>query len=328
MGKWIARLLAVLLLLGAAGAGAFFYGLSLFDGPGPLAQASVVIIPKGAGLQGAARSLEQAGVISDARLFDFGVWRYHETGRLKAGEYAFTPHQSGHDIMEMMRKGETLVHKLTIPEGSTVKQVVEILTAEEALAGNVGPLPPEGSLLPETYHFSRDDSRAEILTRMERAMTQTLETLWAGRVGNLPLKNRHEALILASIVERETALTTERPHIAAIFLNRLKRGMKLQSDPTTIYGLSDGLGVLDRPLTHQDLESALPWNTYVIPGLPPSPIANPGKAALQAVLHPDNSDDLYFVADGSGGHAFAKTLTDHNRNVSQWRALEKSGSPK
>jgi len=203
---------------------------------------------------------------------------------------------------------------------------MELVRDADYLAGDITRRPAEGMLMPETLHLSRDDLRDDVLARLERSMTQVLDQLWANRAPGLPLATKEEALVLASIVERETAIPAERPHVAAVFENRLKIGMRLQTDPTVIYGLSDGMGVLSRPLNHDDLSAQHPWNTYVISGLPPTPIAVPGKGAIEAVLHPSVSDDLYFVANGGGGHSFAKTLAEHNVNVTRLRHMEVTGS--
>jgi UPF0755 protein len=220
-----------------------------------------------------------------------------------------------------MVQGRTVIHKLTIAEGLTVKRALELVAQADYLAGGISHVPAEGMILPDTWHLSRDDLRQPLVDRMERSMEQNLNQLWARRAPDLPLKTKEEALVLASIVERETAVPAERPHIAQVFENRLRLGMRLQSDPTVIYGLSNGLGVMDRPLTHDDLSARHPWNTYVIDGLPPTPIAIPGKASIEAVLHPLPGQDLYFVANGAGGHAFARSLAEHNKNVAHWRHL-------
>ena len=211
-------------------------------------------------------------------------------------------------------------HRLTIPEGLTSRQISLLLLRPELLGGDL-PTIEEGSLLPQTYAFERGTAPAAIVARAKAAMDKALTETWAARVPDLPLASPREALILASIVERETAKPEERPRVAAVFLNRLRQGMRLQSDPTVVYAASNGAGVLDRPISRADLDRDSPFNTYKIKGLPPSPIAAPGLAAIQAVLRPATTDDLYFVADGTGGHAFARTLEDHNRNVARWRAL-------
>lgn len=328
MKKWFLTVAVLLIVIG----GTVSFGLwqwltSAFDAEGPLVANRVVVIPKGLGTRAIARKLADEGVIQEPLVFLAGV-RLAETGtRLKAGEYEFPARVSTRQAMEILMKGETAAHWLTIPEGLTSKQIVRLINAADSLQGTIDVIPDEGTLLPETYHYSLDEDRNVLVLRMSRAMTECLDALWEGRQENLPLQSRAEAVVLASIVERETALASERPHVAAVFINRLRRGMKLQSDPTTIYGLSDGMGVLNRPLTRKDLASTHAYNTYAIDGLPPGPIANPGRESLAAVLNPIKSDDLYFVADGSGGHVFARTLAEHNRNVARWRQIEKGEKP-
>ena len=240
---------------------------------------------------------------------------------LKAGEYRFPAHASLAQVIEQLTQGRTVVHKLTVPEGLTSIEVLQLVDNAEALAGDPPPPPPEGSLLPETYFYSYGDTRVALLQRMQAAMQETLKGLWDARKPGLPLATPEQALTLASIVEKETALPTERPHIAGLFLNRLKRGMRLQSDPTVAYGLTNGEAPLGHEISRADLDSDTPFNTYRIEGLPPHPIANPGRAAIAAVLQPEDTRDLYFVADGTGGHVFSETLEQHNRNVRRWRAL-------
>ena len=292
-----------------------------FTRPGPLAEATNVVIAKGSGLEAIARQLAAAGVVPDPYSFVIGAKLRQVT--LKAGEYAFPAHVTPRDAMAMMADGRTVVHKLTIAEGLTVRQVLQEVEEAEYLAGTVSRKPAEGSLLPETWHLSRDDSRDEVVARMEKSMRQMLDQAWAGRAPDLPLTSKEQVLVLASIVERETGVKSERPLVAAVFLNRLRLGMRLQSDPTVIYGVSGKLGVMDRPISRADLDNPHPWNTYVHDGLPPTPIANPGRASIEAVLNPAKSDALYFVADGTGGHVFARTLDEHNRNVAKWRKIER-----
>jgi UPF0755 protein len=323
MARTLARLFGfgfILLLAAAAGA---FLAWRHFEAPGPLERETVILVPKGSGVEAIARQLDEAGALKSPLIFSTVARLTGAGARLKAGEYALPPGISPAGIMDLLRRGQTVVHRLTVPEGSTARQVLALVQAAEALSGPLPAVPPEGSLLPETYHFSRGDSRAELIGRMSRAMSQLVDELWAGRDPAFPLKTKTELVTLASIVERETGIPEERPKVAGVFLNRLARGMRLQSDPTTIYGVSEGLGVLDRPLSRRDLDSEHMWNTYVIPGLPPSPIANPGRASLEAVLRPAKTDALYFVADGSGGHAFARTLEEHNQNVAKLRRLER-----
>lgn len=293
-----------------------------FTRPGPLADAATVVIPRGAGLEAIAHKLASSGVVYDPYSFMVGVKMRQAT--LKAGEYAFPAHVTAEEAVAMMAEGRTVVHKLTIAEGLTTKQVLALVREADYLTGDIARQPAEGALLPETWHLSRDDSRDEVVTRMEKSMRQLLDQLWATRAEGLPIHSKEQALILASIVERETGIKAERPMVAAVFENRLRLGMRLQSDPTVTYGLTEGMGVLDRPISRADLENPHRWNTYVIDGLPPTPIANPGRASLEAVLHPADTDALYFVADGTGGHAFAKSLDEHNRNVANWRKVEKA----
>jgi UPF0755 protein len=243
--------------------------------------------------------------------------------QLKAGEFAFPARVSPHDAAAIIASGRTVVRRLTLAEGITVVQAVALLRAAEGMDGDVASVPAEGELLPDTYFYSWGDSRERMLARQRRAMMELLNELWAKRAPDLPVKTPQEALVLASIVEKETAVADERPRIAAVFLNRLKRGMRLQADPTTIYGLTQGKAPLDRPLSRADLEARNAWNTYVIDGLPPTPIAIPGRAALAAVLNPIASADLYFVSDGNGRHVFAASLAEHNRNVGRLRQIER-----
>lgn len=315
----IVFVLAVVAVAGATWAG--LEGHRRFTRPGPLGEATNVLIAKGSGLEAIARQLAAAHVVPDP--YSFMVGAKLRRVALKAGEYAFPAHVTPQEAMALMAEGRTVVHKLTIAEGLTIRQILQEVAEADYLAGSVSHVPAEGTLLPETWHLSRDDSRDEVVARMEKSMRMALDQAWAGRAADLPLKGKEQALVLASIVERETGLTSERPLVAAVFLNRLRQGMKLQSDPTVIYGVSEKLGVLDRPISRADLDNPHPWNTYVHDGLPPTPIANPGRASIEAVLHPAQSDALYFVADGSGGHVFARSLDQHNKNVANWRKVEK-----
>jgi UPF0755 protein len=321
MMRWIIRLAVVLALAGMAAGGFLLWAHSRLGTPGPAPAAVTVVIPHGTGSSAIAQQLQDAGVIDASWLFLLGT---RMTGKqpLQAGEYAFPAQISLASVIDMMRRGQVVIHKLTIAEGLTVQQILTQLRQADGLSGKISLPPEEGSLMPQTYYYSLGDSRDAVLARMGRAMTENLEELWPKRARSLAL-NKIEALTLASIVERETALPEERPHVAAVFLNRLKLHMRLQSDPTAIYALSNGQGVLDRPLKHDDLAIRSPYNTYVADGLPPGPICNPGRASLAAVLNPATSDDLYFVADGTGGHIFAKTLAEHNRNVTRWRVINK-----
>ncbi len=323
MRRVVRRALLAIALVTAFGAGGLYWLRAAFDAPGPLAEPVTLVLPRGAGVDEIARRLAEAGVIARPRVFVLGV-RLAGTGRaLRAGEYAFPAAVSPRGVMEILLSGRTVARRLTVPEGLTSHQVIALVAAAEGLSGKVPPVPAEGSLLPETYHYSYGDARAALVARMERAMKTLLDSLAAKRAPPTPLADMREVVVLASIVEKETARADERPHIAGVFLNRLRRGLRLQSDPTVVYALTEGRGPLDRPLTRADLAVDSPYNTYRVRGLPPGPIANPGRAAILAVLNPTDTDDLYFVADGKGGHVFARTLAEHNRNVRRWRKLQK-----
>lgn len=316
------RRLTALALVAAVVAVALALAWHLYTRPGPLAAARTLVVPRGAGAMAIARQLEGAGVVGSAHVFALGA-RLVDGGALKAGEYTFPAAVSARGAVALLRSGRTVVRRLTVAEGLTVVQVLALLGEAEGLSGDVSTPPAEGSLMPETYHYSHGDSREAVLLRMREAMAQAVDGLWRRRPPDLPLADPQEAVILASIVERETAVPGERPRVAAVFLNRLRLGMRLQSDPTVIYAVSAGGGVLGRPLSRADLADSSPYNTYVHGGLPPGPIANPGEGALAAVLAPLKTDELYFVADGTGGHVFASTLAEHNRNVARWRRLER-----
>jgi UPF0755 protein len=297
--------------------------LKCFEAPGPLAEERVVVVPRGSGLAGIAQRLEDGGVIADALVFRLAV-RFEGAARtLKAGEYSFPAAVSMRGAMELLQSGKTVVRRVTFPEGMTSSELIDLLNAADGMTGEIAAVPPEGALLPETYHYALDDPREMILARMQAGRDEALTTLWPRRAERLPLQTPEEALVLASIVEKETGVADERPLVAGVFVNRLRKGMPLQSDPTVVYGITNGSGPLGRALTRQDLQTPSPYNTYTNKGLPPGPIANPGRAAIEAVLNPVETDYLYFVADGSGGHAFARTLDEHNRNVAKWRQLQR-----
>lgn len=329
--------------------GGLLFGRMQFDKPGTLEQARTVTIDRGAGVRDIAERLQREGVISSKWLFVAGVWLNREGGSLKAGEYAIPPRASMREVMDLLVDGRSVVYRLTIPEGLTSQQVVACLTADsvpegedilgltedqesncrEAASVLVGPapaVPPEGAILPETYAFSRGDSRANILNLMMRERDRVLTEVWARRAPDLPIANIDELATLASIVEKETSLADERTRVAAVFINRLRLNMRLQSDPTFIYGVYGGAGKPDGYVpTAKDRDTPTPYNTYTIDGLPPGPIANPGRASLEAVANPSRTRDLFFVADGTGGHAFAETYDEHLRNVARWREINAGG---
>jgi len=317
-------LLIAVLALGAAAAGAW-WGYKQFTAPGPLAADTTVVVPRGSSIATIANLLADAGVIEDRFLFRLGVRLFGRQKPLRAGEYLFAAGISPQGAMQQMIEGRQIQHRLTIAEGLTNRETLELVAAAPGLSGDMpglASLGPEGALLPETYFFVLGDSRVDLVARMKASMEEALAELWPARAEGLPFRDAKEALILASIVEKETGLPEERPHVAAVFLNRLAKGMALQSDPTVIYAITQGRSKLDRALSTKDLAIDSPFNTYLMPGLPPAPIANPGRAAIEAVLHPAQSDDLYFVADGTGGHVFAKTLAEHNKNVAAWRKIQ------
>lgn len=325
LGRVLRRTLVLFLVIGVLASGAaiglVFWAQDIYQAPGPLqAQADVVIEP-GSSLQNIASRLQSAGVIDHPKVF-IGMLRYlDQHTHLKAGEYRFTPGLSQAEVADILISHQVVEHLITIPEGLTVAEIFQIIEQDGALAGPMPAKPAEGTLLPETYQYRRGDSRASLVERLQAQMALTVQTLWESRAENLPYKTPDEAVVLASIVEKETGVAAERAHIAGVFINRLEKGMRLQSDPTIVYALTQGTGPLGRALTRQDWKFDSPYNTYQNTGLPPGPIANPGRDALQAALQPMQTKDLYFVADGTGGHAFAETLNQHNRNVAKWRRI-------
>ena len=312
----------VVAVLGAGGL--LYYGSTQFESPGPLAQNTTFEVREGAGLIEIAEGLERRSIVSDARIFRFGVQSAIGDDTLKHGEYEIEANASMREIMELFRSGEGIEYAVTLPEGLTVHQIFERLAAHEQLQGDLPEaMPPEGSLMPDTYRFRRGTTRQAIVDQMMAAQTRLIDQVWERRDPDLPIETREEFVTLASIVEKETGRADERSRVAAVFLNRLRQGMRLQSDPTIIYGMFGGEGrPADRPIYRSDIDTPTDYNTYTIDGLPPGPIANPGRAALEAVANPSDTDDLYFVADGTGGHAFATNLDDHTRNVARWREIE------
>lgn len=312
--------------------GGAYYAFSIYQGPGPLTTNTNFIVRNGAGLGEIANRLESNNIISDQRIFRWLTATYlHDGETLRAGEYEIKAGASMKDIMELLKSGKSILYSVTLPEGLTIRQMFNKLQADTVLEGDLpSALPPEGSLRPDTYKFTRGTKRTEIIQQMEAAQTKLVEQIWEKRDSSVQLANKQDFVTLASIVEKETGLADERAHVASVFLNRLGKGMRLQSDPTVIYGLFGGEGKpADRPIYQSDLKKDTPYNTYLIKGLPPTPIANPGRDALEAVANPWKTQDLYFVADGTGGHVFAATLDEHNANVRRWRKLvaEKGEDP-
>ena len=313
-----------LLVVTLLGIGALIYFVKLeFDKPGPLQTSEIVAIPKGLGVIAIAARLERQGVITNRLVFSSTVRYFNVQTKLKAGEYQFPKHASMRDVLDRMVEGKAIMYSVTIPEGFTSSQVVDRLNNNNKLVGELTEIPAEGSLLPDTYRFNRGTARQEIIDRMQAGLDKFVQKLWTQRAPGLPINNTKEAIVLASIVEKETGRADERSRIAGVFVNRLNKGMRLQSDPTIIYGITNGKGPLGRPIYRSDIDKPTAYNTYHIDGLPPTPIANPGRAAIEAVLNPAKTDALYFVADGTGGHEFTSTLNDHNRAVTRWRAIER-----
>ncbi|MBP5160702.1 MAG: endolytic transglycosylase MltG [Alphaproteobacteria bacterium] len=293
---------------------------------GPLQERKQVVIEQGMTLRQVGQKLEDEGIIYNKGFFVFATRLFYRQP-VRAGEYSFPRQASLKTVIHILISGEKYMRRLTVPEGLTSYQVVQLIDSAEGLTGHIVKIPPNGSLLPETYYYSYGDSKSLIVSRMQRAMEDTLLQLWENRDSSLPLASPQEALVLASLIEKETSVPEERAHIASVFYNRLAKGIKLQSDPTVIYALSKGKGVLDRKLTSKDLKTQHPCNTYVVKGLPPEPIANPGRDALEAALHPQDTDDLFFVANGTGGHTFAVDYKDHVTNTRQWKLYRKSVQP-
>ncbi|MCC6598804.1 MAG: endolytic transglycosylase MltG [Alphaproteobacteria bacterium] len=310
-------------------AGTFWWSAHKFHEAGPLTETRLFMVERGEGLRTISKNLHTQGLINAPYIFTLSAMVSGAHNSLKAGEYEIQAAMSQHDILTLLQEGKTFARRFTIPEGRTSFETIEILKATEGLTGEIATIPPEGSLLPNTYDYQRDETRERALGRMQQAMTDTLAALWPNRDSDLPFTTPEEAITLASIIEKETGAADERKRVAGVFINRLRRGIPLQSDPTVIYGITkgrhqnEGKGPIGRRLLSKDLKADSPYNTYKNPGLPPGPIANPGVASIEAALHPEKHDFIYFVADGQGGHIFAKTLAEHNKNVAQWRKIRK-----
>ena len=316
----------VLVVVSVAVGATLFFGKQRFEAPGPLAEDKVVNIPTGLGVKDISDLLVREGVIESPYVFMGGVMVMKSRGSLKHGEYQFTKHASLSDVVDTIIDGKVVQHSFTVAEGLTSEQIVARLLETEALSGQIKEIPREGTLLPETYKFTRGMPRDQIVQRMQQASKRVLQDVWAHRAPDLPVSTVEQLVTLASIVEKETGKPDERTRVAAVFANRLKSKMRLQSDPTIIYGLTGGKGALGRPIMKSEIEQATPYNTYVIDGLPPGPIANPGRASLEATANPARTKELFFVADGTGGHVFSENYAEHQKNVARLRAIER-GDP-
>lgn len=318
----------LLILLVIGGGGVVVFGKFRFEAPGPLQADKMVSIRPGVGVLDIAEILQREGVIDEHKLvFVGGVFALKAGAHLKSGEYLFPKRASVRDVVETMVEGKVVQHLVTIPEGLTSEQIAVRLLDNPILTGTIRETPREGSMLPNSYNFRRGDTRELAIQRMQQSQQQLLKEVWERRSRDLPLRTPEQLIILASIIEKETGRPEERTRVAAVFVNRLRQKMRLQTDPTVIYGLAPGKGTLGRPLSRADLERPTPYNTYVIDALPPGPIANPGRASIEAAANPARTKELFFVADGSGGHAFAETYEQHLRNVARLRAIEQGGAP-
>jgi UPF0755 protein len=318
----------LLILVVIAGGAAVVFGKLRFEAPGPLTEDKVVNIPPRAGMVEIADLLQREGVIDEHKLvFVGGVFALKARSELKSGEYLFPKRASVRDVVETLVEGKVVQHLITVPEGLTSEQIVARLLDNLVLAGPIKDVPREGSLLPNSYNVRRGDSREMAIQRMQQAQQALVKEVWERRARDLPLRTPEQLIILASIVEKETGRLEERTRVAAVFVNRLKQKMRLQTDPTVIYGLAPGKGTLGRPLSRADLDRPTPYNTYLIDALPPGPIANPGRASIEAAANPARTKELYFVADGTGGHAFAENYEQHQRNVARLRVIEQGGVP-
>ena len=335
--KWVTRALVALFVLillagAAAGGGWFWFQKQIHaDGPNSGNEDLVVMIPKGSGVISIGQLLEERNLITDARLFRLAAKLTDKETGIKAGEYLIPANASMVDILTLLEEGKVILHAVQVIEGSTIAQAMKIIESSDFLTGDLPATPEEGAFLPDTYHFVRGTTRQEVVQKLKDEQSKLMDEIWAARQPDLPLKSKREAIILASIVEKETGGIKDDDLVASAFINRLNKGMRLESDPTIIYGISKGerltrtvKGVeVQRGLFRSEIDRVTPYNTYQIDGLPPTPICNPSAAALKAVLQPAQTDYLFFVADGLGGHAFSKTYREHLNNVSKWRAIEK-----
>ena len=312
----------VLILIALTGGILFVLAKQGYEAPGPLENEKIVNIPPRLGIRDIADLLVREGVIDHPWTFVMSAVLAKTHDELRFGEYQFPKQASLHDVINTIIDGKVVQHQITIPEGLTSEQIVQRLLETDILSGSIKEIPREGSMLPESYRYPRGASRDQVIARMQQVQARVVQEIWDHRMPDLPLRSPQQLVTLASIVEKETGRPDERTRVAAVFVNRLKQHMKLQSDPTIIYGLVGGKGTLGRSILKSEIEQHTPYNTYVIEGLPPGPISNPGRAALEAVASPARTKELYFVADGTGGHAFSETLEQHQRNVARLRALE------
>jgi UPF0755 protein len=314
-------IITIFLLLTIAIGAAVMIGKQRFEAPGPLASEKIVNVQRG-GVRDIADQLTREGVIDQPMVFVAAAFVLKAREDLKAGEYQFNKQASVRQVLDTILEGKVVQHPITIPEGLTSEQIVARLLENTVLAGNIKEIPREGTLLPDTYNFPRGFTRERIIQLMQQGHQRVLKDIWEHRNPDLPLKSPEQLVALASIIEKETGRPEERTRVASVFVNRLKQKMKLQSDPTIIYGLVGGKGSLGRPLMRSEIDQPTPYNTYVIDGLPPSPIANPGRASLEAAANPARTKELFFVADGTGGHVFSDTYEQHQKNVTRLRAIE------
>jgi UPF0755 protein len=315
-------IITAIVLAAIVAAAVLFVGRQSFDAPGPLAEDRVVNIPHGSGIRDIADVLQREGVIDQPWVFIGGVFVLKAREDLKAGEYQFKAHASLRDVVETIVEGRVVTHQISVPEGLTSEQIVARLLDDDVLTGNIAEIPREGSLLPDTYNFSRGITREQLIQRMQQSEQRLVKDIWDHRSADLTIKTPDQLVILASLIEKETGKPEERTRVAAVFVNRLKQKMKLQSDPTIIYGLVGGKGTLGRPIMKSEIDQATPYNTYQIDGLPPGPICNPGRASLEAAANPARTREIYFVADGTGGHVFAETYEQHQKNVARLRLIQ------
>src|SRR3979490_1357010 len=317
-------IITIVLVLMIGAGGVYVYGKQKLEAPGPLQDDKVVNMRAGAGMTDIADSLQREGVIDNNRWAFIGsVFALKARSELKPGEYLFQKNASLRDVIGTIVEAKVVQHAVTIPEGLASEQIVARLSDNDIFSGSVREIPREGTLLPETYKFPRGTTREQVITRMQQAQKRSLAEIWERRSPDIPVKTPEQLVTLASIVEKETGKADERSRVAAVFTNRLRQKIKLQSDPTIIYGLVGGKGTLGRPIKRSEIQHASPYNTYVIDGLPPGPTANPGRPSLEAAANPARTRDLFFVADGTGGHTFTETYDQHQKNVAKLRTMEK-----